>query len=52
MDYVQKKKQLQVLDSFGSIEFDPSYDAHAQRHFKRGDSPLVKKANAKSRRTA
>lgn len=52
MDYVQKKKQLQILDSFGTIEFDPSYDAHAQRHFKRGDLPIVKKVKAKSRRTA
>jgi hypothetical protein len=52
MDYVQKKKQLQVLDSFGSIEFDPSYDANAQRQFKRGDSTLRKKKPTQSRRTA
>lgn len=52
MDYVQKKKQLQILDSFGSIEFDPSFDAHAQRQFKRGDSTLGKKKPTQSRRTA
>lgn len=52
IDYVQKKKQLQILDSFGTIDFDSSYDAHAQRHFKRGDSPSLRKANAKSRHSA
>ena len=52
MDYVQKKKQLQILDSFGTIEFDLSYDAHAQRHFKRGDASIVKKQTTKSRRTS
>ena len=30
-DYVQKKKQLQILDCFGTIKFDPSYDPYLQR---------------------
>ena len=52
MDYVQKKKQLQILDSFGTIDFDNSYDTHAQRHFKRGDSSILKKVKVKPRRIA
>jgi hypothetical protein len=36
LDYVQKKKQLQVLRSFGTIDFDPVYDASAQRKLNRG----------------
>ena len=48
LDYVQKKKQLQILNSFGTIDFDPTYDAKAQRQFKRGDSAGLKKAESKS----
>jgi hypothetical protein len=52
LDYVEKKKQLQILNSFGTIDFDPTYDAKAQRQFKRGDSVGLNKAESKSKRAS
>ena len=50
LDYVQKKKQLQILNSFGTIDFDPTYDAAVQRKFKRGDTAGLKKSDAKPKK--
>ncbi len=30
-EYVRKRKQLQILKVFGTIDFDPSYDYKAER---------------------
>lgn len=34
-EYVQRRKQLRILDYFGTIDFDPEYDYKAARR-KRG----------------
>jgi hypothetical protein len=34
-EYVRRRKQLRILDSFGTIDFDPSYDYKAERRRKR-----------------
>jgi hypothetical protein len=34
-EYVSRRKQLKILDLFGKIDFDPSYDYKAERHRKR-----------------
>ena len=50
LDYVQKKKQLQILNSFGTIDFDLNYDAAKQRKFKRDGAVGLKKAETKLKR--
>jgi hypothetical protein len=50
LDYVQKKKQLQILNSFGTIDFDLSYDAAVQRKSKRGDAVGLRKSDSKPKR--
>jgi hypothetical protein len=50
LDYVQKKKQLQILKSFGTIDFDPAYEAAVQRKFKRGDAVGLRKSESKTKR--
>jgi hypothetical protein len=35
-EYVQHRKQLKILDLFGKIDYDPSYDYKAERRRKRG----------------
>jgi len=35
-EYVRHPKQLRILDSFGTVDFDPSYDYKAERRRKRG----------------
>lgn len=30
-EYIQRRKQLQILDLFGKIDFDPDYDYKKQR---------------------
>jgi hypothetical protein len=30
-EYVQRRKQLRILDFFGTIDFDPAYDYKAER---------------------
>jgi len=30
-EYVRRRKQLQILNAFGTIDFDPSYDYKAER---------------------
>lgn len=34
-EYVRRRKQLDVLKLFGTIEYDPSYDYKAERRRKR-----------------
>jgi Arc/MetJ family transcription regulator len=35
-EYVRRRKQLRILDSFGTVDFDPTYDYKAERRRKRG----------------
>lgn len=37
-EYIHRRKQLQILDLFGQIEYDPDYNYKALRH--RGFSDL------------
>lgn len=30
-EYIQRRKQARILDLFGKVEFDPSYDHKKQR---------------------
>ena len=30
-EYVKRRKQLRILDAFGTFEFDPGYDYKAER---------------------
>ena len=30
-EYIQRRKQLKILDLFGQIDYDPSYDYKEQR---------------------
>jgi Arc/MetJ family transcription regulator len=30
-EYIQRRKQLKILDLFGKVDFDPSYDYKRQR---------------------
>jgi len=30
-EYVKRRKQLRILEAFGSIDFDPEYDYKAER---------------------
>jgi Arc/MetJ family transcription regulator len=34
-EYIQRRKQLQILDDFGTVDFDPRYDYKAWRRGKR-----------------
>lgn len=31
VEYVQRRKQLKILELFGKIDYDPSYDYKAER---------------------
>ena len=33
-EYIQRRKQQQILDLFGKVDFDPSYDFKKQRRRK------------------
>jgi hypothetical protein len=35
-EYVKRRKQLQIIDLFGTVDFDPAYDYKAERRRKRG----------------
>jgi hypothetical protein len=35
-EYVRRRKQLRILEGFGSFEFDPGYDYKAERRGCRG----------------
>ena len=30
-EYIQRRKQLRIIDLFGTVEFDPRYDYKGQR---------------------
>ena len=30
-EYIQRRKQLKILDLFGQIDYDPAYDSKEQR---------------------
>ena len=34
-EYVQRRKQLQILDAFGTLDLDPAYDYKAERRRRR-----------------
>ncbi len=34
-EYIARRKQLEILNSFGTIDFDPTYDYKADRKRKR-----------------
>ena len=36
-EYVRRRKQLQILNAFGTIDFDPSYDYKAERRRRPGN---------------
>lgn len=31
-EYIRRRRQVRILDLFGKIDFDPSYDYKKQRH--------------------
>ena len=34
-EYIQRRKQLEILDLFGTVDFDPAYDYKAERRKRR-----------------
>ncbi len=34
-EYIRRRRQLRILDSFGTLDFDPAYDYKAERRKKR-----------------
>ena len=41
VEYIQRRKQLKVIELFGSVDYDPAYDYKAQRQVPRGAQPAV-----------
>ena len=35
-EYIQRRKQMEILKLFGTIDFDPAYDYKRERREKRG----------------
>jgi Arc/MetJ family transcription regulator len=35
-EYVRRRKQMRILDAFGTIDFDPSYDYKSERRSRPG----------------
>jgi Arc/MetJ family transcription regulator len=35
-EYVKRRKQVRILEAFGSFEFDPDYDYKAERSGRKG----------------
>jgi Bacterial antitoxin of type II TA system, VapB len=35
-EYIKRRRQLKVLELFGTVDFDPTYDYKAERKRKRG----------------
>jgi Arc/MetJ family transcription regulator len=35
-EYVRRRKQVRILEAFGSFEFDPGYDYKAERRVRTG----------------
>jgi Arc/MetJ family transcription regulator len=40
LEYVQRRKQLKLLDFFGMVEYDDDYDYKAQRSATRSPTPV------------
>ncbi len=40
LEYVQRRKQLKLLDFFGMVEYDDDYDYKAQQSVTRSPTPL------------
>jgi Arc/MetJ family transcription regulator len=36
VEYVRRREQMEILDSFGTVVFDPKYDYKTERNRKRG----------------
>jgi Arc/MetJ family transcription regulator len=34
-EYIRRRRQLRILDAFGTFDFDPSYDYKAERRKRR-----------------
>jgi len=34
-EYIQHRKQMRIVELFGTIDYDPAYDYKAERHRKR-----------------
>lgn len=34
-EYIQHRKQMKILEAFGTVDFDPKYDYKAERRGKR-----------------
>lgn len=49
-EYIRSRKQLRILDLFGTIEFDPDYDYKAKRRRdgRRIDGPVKSKGYIKA----
>lgn len=39
-EYVQRRRQVRIIDAFGTIDYDPSYDYKAARWRKRSPATL------------
>ena len=35
-EYVRQRKRMELIDAFGTFDFDPAYDYKAERRRKRG----------------
>ena len=35
-EYIKRRRQLKIIDLFGTVDFDPAYDYKAERRRKRG----------------
>lgn len=46
-EYVRRRKQMRILDAFGTVSFDPAYNykAERRRHSPRSDSHRASKNN-------
>ncbi|WP_297725140.1 type II toxin-antitoxin system VapB family antitoxin [Limnohabitans sp. Rim8] len=40
LEYVQRRKQLKLLDFFGMVEYDDDYDYKAQQSVTRSPTPV------------
>ncbi len=43
-EYVRRRKQLRILDAFGTIEFDPAYDYKSERQRSGSDTRRMKRS--------
>lgn len=36
LEYIQRRKQMEIVELFGTVDFDPEWDYKAERKRKRG----------------